>query len=76
MMQFCGVRMVKLDTEVSDVVLDCELANSIGVVPVKVNSVEQVSLPVLSYFVVFLEGSPEVNGVTLANVLNTKVIHF
>ena len=75
-LRFCGVRMVKLEAEVGNVVLHFEVASLLGVVPVKVNSIEQVSLPVISYFVVFFEGILEVKGVTLAVVLNAKVVNY
>ena len=67
--------MVKLDAEVGNVVLHFEVASSLGVVPAMINSREQVSLPVISYFVVFFKETLEVKGVTLANVLNAKVVN-
>ena len=68
--------MIKFDAEVGNVVLHCEVARSLDVVPVKIKFGEQVYLSVLSYFVVFFEGSPEVKGVTLADVLNVEVINY
>ena len=68
--------MVKLDVEVGDVILHCEVASLLCVVPVKVNSREQVFLLVISYFVVFFEGSLDLKGVTLDNVLNAKVVNY
>ena len=68
--------MVKLDAKVGDVVLHCEVEVSLGMVPFKVNAREQVSLPVLSYSIVLFKGSPEVKGMTLADILNAKVVNY
>ena len=52
------------------------MASLLGVVSVKVNAREQVYHQVLSYSVVCFEGSLEVKVVTLANIINAKVVNY
>ena len=66
--------MVKIDAEICDVVIHCEVAGAIGVVPIKVDAGVQVSFPVFSYLVVLFQDCCEVDGMELANVLDAKIV--
>ena len=66
--------MGELDAEVFDVVIHCEAAGTIDVVPITVDAGVQVSFPVFSYLEVLFHDYFEVDGVALANVLNTKIV--
>ena len=74
-----GVGVVVLPSKVGNVFIHGEADRALGVngvvVPLKINSRLQVSLPVLGDFVVFYEGLLEVYGVLFANVFNTEVIN-
>ena len=67
--------VVELDAEVCDVVFHCEAAGAIDVVPLKVDAVVQVSLPVFSDLVVLFQDCSELDGVVLANIFATKIVN-
>ena len=71
--------MVEFYSEVGDVVVHCKADCPLGmhgvVVPLQVDAVVKIALPVHCDVVVFFEDFFEVEGVSFANVLNTKVIN-
>ena len=74
-----GIRVVELHLQGDNVVVYCEIGCTFGVnvvvVPLKIYARVQVSLPVLGDVLVFSEDFLEMEGVTLAYVLNTKVVN-
>ena len=66
--------MVKLDTEVCNVVVHCEAEGAIDIVPINVDFGVQVSFPGFSYLVVLFQDCFEVDTVALANVLDAETV--
>ena len=53
---FLGVRMISFEAEIGDVVIHGEAAGALSVIPLEVDASIQITLPIFSDFVVFLEG--------------------
>ena len=78
-LRFPGVSVVEFDSEVGNIVVHCKADCALGVhgvvVPLQVDAGVKIALPVHCDAVVFFKDCFEVEGVSFANVLNTKVIN-
>ena len=55
-MAFLGVRMITFEAEIGDVFIHGEAAGAMSVFPLEVDASIQITLPIFSDVVVFLEG--------------------
>ena len=61
-----GLGVVEFDTEVGNIVLHCETASVLDVVPLKIDARLQISFPIFSNFVVFFKDRLEVKSMVFA----------
>ena len=52
---FLGVRMISFEAEINDVVIHGDAADARSVIPLEVDASIQITLPIFSVFIVFLE---------------------
>ena len=68
--------MVKLGAEIGDVVVHCEAAGALIIVPLDIDFSIEVSFFIDCYFIFFFEGVEQMIGLALAYIFNTKVINY
>ena len=74
-LRLLGIRMIPLEADVDNVVVHGKATVSLGVVPLDIDAIVQVALPVFSTVIVFFEETSKVVGMAVANIFNTKVVN-